>query len=157
MWMAAVTSLAVFGPWTPVVKAQAFEVRELTGVVWRLVAIEPSDERPLSPLAAAVPTLTFEDEVDEEGRRRFHGFGGCNRFFGSYVPGPDGSLTVPSPIGATRMACPPPIDEVESALFQALESAESYERDEAGLRIRFETGLLRFTESPGGEQRERDE
>jgi heat shock protein HslJ len=56
-----------------------------------------------------------------QGRRRFNGFGGCNRFFGAYVAGADGGLAIPSPIGATRMACPEPIGKVESALLAALE------------------------------------
>jgi putative lipoprotein len=129
----------------------ASNVSDLTGIVWRLAAIEPSDQSPIKPVDSAVPTLTFENDADDDGHRRFNGFGGCNRFFGSYLTGAQGGLTVASPIGATRMACPGPIDEVESALFKALETAESYEREEAALRIRFGTGLLRFTASPEDE------
>jgi heat shock protein HslJ len=154
MWVAFLTTLAACAPWPSALKAQAADVGELTGVVWRLVAIEPAGEDPVSPVDTAVPTLAFEAELEEEGRRRFHGFGGCNQFFGSYVAGADRALIIPSPIGATRMACPPAIDDVERAFFQALESVESYERDESGLRIRYEKGLLRFTASPQGERRE---
>lgn len=135
------TSVGSFG--------QGEDVPELTGVVWRLAAIEVAGEDPMKPVDSAVPTISFTDDVDDSGRRRLNGSGGCNRFFGSYVVGPDGALTLPSPLGATRMACPEPIAQVESAFLGALERASSWERNDSGLRIRFENGVLRFTPAPG--------
>ena len=53
-----------------------------------------------------------------------YGFGGCNRFFGSYETSGH-SLTF-SAMGATRMACPEGMDE-EQGLFTALGSTTRYE------------------------------
>jgi len=52
------------------------------------------------------------------------GFGGCNRFFGSYEV--NGLLLSFSALGATRMACPEGMRE-EQALFAALSSTTRYE------------------------------
>ena len=66
------------------------------------------------------------------------GFGGCNRFFGTWQAG-GGTLTI-GPIGATRMACPPPLMEHEAALFAALEATRGFERDGVDLRLFDEEG-----------------
>lgn len=52
------------------------------------------------------------------------GFGGCNRFFGSYEA--HGSSLSFSAMGATRMACPEGMNQ-EQALFTALDSTTRYE------------------------------
>jgi heat shock protein HslJ len=52
------------------------------------------------------------------------GFGGCNRYFGSYETHGD-SLSF-SAMGATRMACPKGMNQ-EQALFTALDSTTRYE------------------------------
>ena len=116
----------------------------LSGPTWRLVSIESADGRTKEPSLSAVPTITFTEDENDDGRRRFYGHGGCNRYFGGYVAGEDGSFSVPGPIGATRMACPDPMMGIEMALFRALEGARSYEIDGDTLTIHGETGTLRF-------------
>ena len=60
------------------------------------------------------------------------GFGGCNRFFGSYEA-TDGSLKLGA-LGATRMACPDGMDQ-EQALFTALDATTRYEIHESELLL----------------------
>jgi heat shock protein HslJ len=54
---------------------------------------------------------------------RVEGFGGCNRFFGSYDVMPGNRIRF-SKIGATRMACPDM--QTEQALFRVLETVDNY-------------------------------
>jgi heat shock protein HslJ len=49
------------------------------------------------------------------------GYSGCNRFNGRYAESP-GKIEV-GPLAMTRMACPPPMMEIEAAFSQALEAA----------------------------------
>jgi heat shock protein HslJ len=53
-----------------------------------------------------------------------YGFGGCNRFFGSYET--SGSSLTLGAMGATRMACPEGMDE-EQELLAALAAVTRYE------------------------------
>lgn len=53
-----------------------------------------------------------------------YGFGGCNRFFGSYEATEE-TLKLSS-MGATRMACPEVMDQ-EQELFRALDATTRYE------------------------------
>jgi heat shock protein HslJ len=138
------------GPIGAPVVAAPTEAVELTGVEWRLVAIEQTGGESIAPDPLAVPTLAFDEEQDENGVRRFAGSGGCNRFSGGYVAGDDGSIRVSSPPIATRMACPPPIMDFEMVLFAALASIRSYEIDGDRLVITYEGGALRFVAAPPG-------
>ena len=52
-----------------------------------------------------------------------YGFGGCNRFFGSYEAS-DGAIRFGN-LGATRMACPEGMEQ-EQELFRALGSTTRY-------------------------------
>ncbi len=53
------------------------------------------------------------------------GSGGCNSYFAGYEI--DGeTLTIISPIGATEMACPPPIMDQEQEFFNLLGTSESF-------------------------------
>ena len=58
-------------------------------------------------------------------KKSAYGFGGCNRFFGSYDVGKDQALTFGA-IGATRMACPEGMNE-EQELFIVLGQTTRYE------------------------------
>ncbi len=58
-------------------------------------------------------------------KKSAYGFGGCNRFFGSYDAGEDQALTF-SAIGATRMACPEGTNQ-EQELFTVLGQTTRYE------------------------------
>jgi heat shock protein HslJ len=66
------------------------------------------------------------------------GHGGCNRFFGSYqITGEQISI---GPLGATRMACPEPVMDLEMTFFSALEQARGFSRDRARLVLVDEQG-----------------
>lgn len=58
------------------------------------------------------PSISFEADG------KVAGSGGCNRFFGNYTQ--DGEALSFSPLGATRMACPPGIMKMEQAFFDML-------------------------------------
>lgn len=53
------------------------------------------------------------------------GSGGCNRFFGSYTQ--DGRALSFSPLGSTRMACPPGIMKLEQDFFAMLRAVRAAE------------------------------
>ena len=54
---------------------------------------------------------------------KLSGHGGCNRFFGTYKQ--DGIALTISPLGATKMMCPPPQMETETRLMGALQNTVS--------------------------------
>ena len=58
-------------------------------------------------------------------KKSAYGFGGCNRFFGSYEVGEHQALTFGA-LGATRMACPEGMNQ-EQALFTMLGQTNRYE------------------------------
>jgi heat shock protein HslJ len=86
----------------------------ITGTDWRPVSI--GDQ-----VVASDTRLHLRFEVDG----KLNGNGGCNSFFGSYTLGESGIEI--GPIGATRMACPPPQMELEERFFLALENAAKIE------------------------------
>jgi len=112
---------------------------------WTLVALEPSGGAAVTPGADAVPTLQFNAKPSPDGVQRLIGFGGCNRFFGAYEAGDDGHLSLPAPLGSTRMACPEPIMGLETQLMQALASVSGYSQDGDELTITYAGGTLRFS------------
>ena len=90
----------------------------LEGVVWSLleldgktVTVAPDAEAPSLELNAA--------------KKSAYGFGGCNRFFGSYELGKHRALSF-GPIGATRMLCPGG-DNQEQAYLTALGKVTRYD------------------------------
>ena len=68
----------------------------------------------------------------EEGGR-LSGHAGCNRFFGAFEI--TGDRIAVGPLGATRMACPGPVMELERVFLHALETASGFARD--GTRLVF--------------------
>ena len=81
--------------------AQAMAQTSLAGTTWIMAS---AGKRP--------PTISFAADG------KVGGFGGCNRFFGSYTQkGEDLSF---SPLGATRMACPAGIMKMEQDFFSML-------------------------------------
>ena len=66
-----------------------------------------------------------------EADGRLSGHGGCNRFFGSYEI-TDDRINI-GPLGATRMACPGPVMDLEMAFLSALETASGFARDRTRL------------------------
>jgi heat shock protein HslJ len=91
----------------------------LENTTWQLTGLTDGKLNPL--LAVHLVTATF-DPV--EGR--ISGTGGCNRYFGEYqIDG--GKLSIPGPLGSTRMMCPEPQMQVETAYLTALEQVVHYE------------------------------
>ncbi len=109
-------------------------------------ALAGSEWRPV-----ALGEVTLPDDVDVfvqfRGEGELGGFGGCNRFFGTWQI--DGDAIAIGPLGATRMACPPPLMVHEAALFAALEAARRFERDRIDLRLLDGEGneLARFAQT----------
>ena len=88
-------------------------------------------------------TVTVKDkapylELNPE-KASAYGFGGCNRFFGSYET-TDRTLQF-STMGATRMACPEGMDQ-EQAFFRALDSVRRYEVHGSKLLLYSDAGLV---------------
>lgn len=103
------------------------DIMNLTGTEWQLVAIDGQDVA-----ADVTTTLTF----GEDGRAG--GSGGCNRYTANYVI--DGESLSLGVVVSTRMACPEPNMQHESAYFAALEAASSYALTERQLIIHFGEG-----------------
>jgi len=81
-----------------------------------------------------------------EKKQSAYGFGGCNRFFGSYESSGE-SLTFGA-LGATRMACPEGMDR-EQELFTVLGTVNRYEIDGRTLRLFADDTLVaRFEARP---------
>jgi heat shock protein HslJ len=101
----------------------------LTGTYWKVVAIggEPVE------LTADMrePNLVLD------GSGHAKGFGGCNRFFGSFEQ-VENSLTL-GPLGATRMACEHGMD-IEDRLLAALGRVRYFEIHGDSLTLRDEAG-----------------
>lgn len=103
--------------------------------------------------AAWRPTNIGDRRLDEgtgaflqfNSDREMAGHGGCNRFFGQYEL-KDGQLVF-GLIGATKMSCPQPDNEIEDAFLAALAETRSALR--AGSVLAFKNAeddtLLRFT------------
>ncbi|MBA2680252.1 MAG: META domain-containing protein [Ktedonobacteraceae bacterium] len=113
---------------------------ELVGSAWTLVSFE-TETGVISVAAEAPSTLIFAAEGEQAGR--LSGNGGCNRYFASYTLADD-RLSI-SPIGSTRMMCSPDRMVQEDRFFQALSTAERYERSSDELLIIYADGTLRFT------------
>ena len=65
------------------------------------------------------------------GDGKLAGSGGCNRFFGSYEQ--QGEALSFSPLGSTRMACPPDIMKREQAFFDMLGKVRAARREASTL------------------------
>ena len=104
------------------VATAASQSRELAGSEWRPAAI--GDE--------TIPTKT-KIFVRFGGDGRLQGNGGCNGFFGTYRI--TGDRIEIGPLGATKMACPPPAMDLEKAFFEALQSSDRFSRNRIDLDL----------------------
>ena len=88
-------------------------------------------------------TVTVKDKAPyfelNPDKASAYGFGGCNRFFGSYEA-TDRTLTF-STMGATRMACPDGVFQ-EQAFLRALDGARRYEIHGSKLLLFSDEGLV---------------
>lgn len=90
----------------------------LEGVVWSLLEL---DGKPIVVGAEAnAPSLEFNG-----AKKSAYGFGGCNRFFGSYELGKHKALSF-GPLGSTRMLCPNG-DNQEQAYLTVLQKVTRYD------------------------------
>ena len=104
--------------WTPEKKAYCAQndtmeqdlSQQLVGSQWLLEDL--GDKGVLDRLQT---TLQFEAD-------RLGGFGGCNRYFGSYQI--KGKTLNIGPLGSTRKACLPAVMDQENRFFEALSQAE---------------------------------
>ena len=101
----------------------------LAGFEWTLVAVGgPGTPEALELADARPPSITFTeepaDETADDAPRRLAGFGGCNRFMGSYTASED--RLVISPLGTTLMMCAPEAMRIEEAFLPALQEASRY-------------------------------
>ena len=93
----------------PSTEPERFSHEVIGGTEWVLRAWAFDEPAPAEPEV----TLTFQDG-------RFSGKSGCNNYFASAEQGEmPGDVSV-GPAGATRMACPEPLMEVESRYLQQL-------------------------------------
>ena len=113
-------------------------IPSLENTAWQLIALGGTQ-----PLTKKPITLSF----NENGR--LAGSSGCNRYFGGFsVQG--NQLTIKSPLGSTKMACPETFMKQEQQFLQALTTAKKYKINAKGqLEIEYSDGkqtkLLIFT------------
>ena len=74
------------------------------------------------------------------------GKAGCNNYFGEYSLGPGGLLVFPGKLGATMMACPPPISDLEQRYLGLLPEVTAYRLQDRSLSMLDKEGhiLLEF-------------
>jgi heat shock protein HslJ len=112
--------LAIFLP------ANAIAAPTLTGR-YRIVAVAGVD---------GLDVARTDAEFTAKGR--FASTIGCNRIAG--MPAISGSQLTFGPMAATRMACPPPVDQVERAYLEALRNVRSFKATGATLIFLGEDG-----------------
>jgi len=112
---------------------------DLANTNWRLVSYLDGALLQPPPVDAEV-TLTFEDGAAG-------GKSACNRYRSAVTIGDD-TLTFGMAIG-TRMACSPPLMEVEARYLRTLESVARWQLIDGKLELRDSTGqtLLIFSQS----------
>jgi heat shock protein HslJ len=132
-------SLRIEGVSAPTVRPPLEETPSLgaIGGTWTLVSYgDPSAPTPV--LDGTTITLT----IDSLG---VSGSAGCNNYFSGYAYA-ENTISFAA-LGATRMACDPPIMEQESAYLRALGSTETFEIVGNTLRIVYAGGVLTFEKS----------
>jgi putative lipoprotein len=101
----------------------------LTGINWR----------PITLGNEAIPEdsgifVSFAVDGGIKGR------GGCNNFFGSLEQTESGIQI--GPLGVTRMACPPPIMNRESAFLEALQKTRGFQTNDESMRLLDDEGSV---------------
>ena len=121
------------------------EAGELIGRSWVLESVDGGSVTGAKPR----PDLAFADEL------KFSGLAGCNRFFGQ--GNLEESRFVTGAVGTTRMACPPPQEELERKVLAVLTNGCEIELEGGGLTLRGggHTLVYQPREQPG-EQAERE-
>ena len=109
----------------------------LTDIQWQLMEIQGQAVKPTAPGQQPYVAFTAAGRVE--------GFGGCNRFFGSYKR--EGNTLRLSPLGATHMACPEGMDQ-EGAFFDVLSRTDRFERRTQSLDLYAGQQLLARLSTP---------
>lgn len=99
---------------------------------------------PIGAESALLPDTDIDIRFGEDNQ--VTGSAGCNRYFGGYeVKGKE--LSIPGPLGTTRMACPDPIMDQEGKYLQALQKVAQFEIDQKRLKLFYDDGqgVLNYT------------
>jgi heat shock protein HslJ len=102
--------------------AQNVAAEGLAGSEWKPVEIE-----------GEAPPDGVEMFVQFRGEGKVAGHGGCNRFSGTFNL--DGAAITIGPLASTRMACPAPVMQAETAFLAALQSASTCNRQRVHLEL----------------------
>ncbi|MDR2466592.1 MAG: META domain-containing protein [Prevotellaceae bacterium] len=86
---------------------------------WTLVSVKSAAGETLTPDA---PEKTPTVKLEADGK--VSGFGGCNRYTGTFTTDDKASLKFSSPLAATRKMCPGA--NIEGAFFAAVAASDSY-------------------------------
>ena len=95
---------------------------------WQLSRYREASGQMLSVLPDTRVTARFK--VGE-----LSGNAGCNRYFGSYTLGTDNRLSISAPVGATMMACAPPVSEQERQYLSDLSAVVAFQQEDELLRL----------------------
>ena len=102
---------------------------ELTGTSWRLVSLD-GNAQVGAALGSQSVTLIFSSDTEAGGS------GGCNSFGGSYEANASTGTISFSELVSTLIACEEPIMSVETAYFEALNAAQTYNISGTRMTIR---------------------
>ncbi|WP_071324276.1 META domain-containing protein [Janthinobacterium sp. 1_2014MBL_MicDiv] len=92
----------------------------LTNTYWKLTELDGA------PVVMA-PEQEREVRITLTDEGRVHGFTGCNQVMGGYTL--DGTALRFTQLAGTRMACPPPLMQLEGAVLAKLNSVTGYRFD----------------------------
>jgi len=122
---------------------QGGDVATLTSHEWIVERIEVGDWSQATDELEMRPSLRFARELGDEtsGSGTMYGYAGCNRMFGGYERGEDGTLRIRA-IASTRRACEEPMASLEERLAASLGAARSFAIDDDVLRIEFDGGTI---------------
>lgn len=112
----------------------------LVGVYWRIVEILGTSIDPMAGREEAHIAL-----IEDDDGRRFSATVGCNRMGGGVTV--DGKTLRLGPTMSTMMACPPPLDEEERLLAEALEQTTAWRLDGTRLELRDGNRVLAVLEA----------
>ena len=95
-------------------------------------------------MAATLPDTTVTAHFKDG---KLSGSAGCNRYFGSYTTGSGDQLSFTTHIGATAMACAPPVSEQERQYFKRLSEVVGFQLQDEALQLLDKNGqaVLDFT------------
>jgi heat shock protein HslJ len=106
--------------------------QSLVGPTWELTGYNNGRNAVQSVLAGTTSTAVFGDDG------RITGSAGCNTYMGPYQT--DGQRLTIGPLATTRMACPQPVMDQETAYLAALQNATRYELESGRLVLRDASG-----------------